>query len=282
MKTRILILLAAIFLFQAVAQREPKSYLLQKAFNVNVPLSSGLRQVLQLKFDGKNPKLEVKLGNKTRSFEFETFMIDAQPQGSILVDDFNFDGLTDIGIPTGIGYGGVNYFYDFYTFEHSSKTFKVMLNPNGDEWCNPQLETKSKTIFTNCKSGPKWYCANFRLYGSKLYLYQSGEMVILEGFPDDKNLSNLLWHVSTFDHNKNLLSSSYFDYETTKTAVRYVPQAKVFLYTAPRDTAISKNYIIKNDRIAILEVKETEAGQWLKVAYHSQKLGWIKRWIRLD
>lgn len=282
MKTRILLLLAICVLFQAFAQREPNRYALAKAFNVTVPLSKTSRQVLQLKFDGKNPKLEVRLGNKTQSLEVDSTMIDTEFHGSILLDDFNFDGFTDVGIPTGTGYGGVNYFYDFYTFERSSQSFKIMPIPNGEEWCNPQLEAKTKTIFTSCKSSPMWYGANFRFYSAKPYLYQSGEMVILEGFSDDKNLSNLLWHVSTFDHNKKVLSSSYFDYETAKTPIRRVPQAKVFLYTQPQNSAITKNYIVKNDVISILEVKETEAGQWLKIAYRSQKLGWIKRWIRLE
>jgi hypothetical protein len=282
MKTRILMLLAAIFLFQAFAQREPKRYTLEKVFNITVPLSRTSHQVLKLKFDGKNPKLEVRLGNKTQSFELDSTMTEAEFHGSLLLDDFNFDGFTDLGIPTGTGYGGVNYFYDVYTFDRLSQSFKIMPEPDGNEWCNPQLESKSKTIFTSCKSGPMWYGTNYRFYRAKPYLYQSGEMAFLEGFPDDKKLSNLLWHVVTFDRNKRILSSSYFDYETTKTAVRYIPQAKVFLYNAPRDTAVTKNYIIKNDRIVILEVKETEAGQWLKIAYHSLKLGWFKRWIRLE
>lgn len=282
MKTRILILLGATLVFQAFAQREPKNYSLEKAFNITVQLSSKTRQVLRLIFDGKTPKLEVKFGNKTQSFAFEDFMLEQDNHGSVIVDDINFNGFVDLGIPTGTGYGGVNYFYNFYTFERLSQTFKVLANPEGNDWCNPQLEAKTKTIFTSCKSGPQWYGANYRFYQAKPYLYQSGEMAFLEGFFDDKNLDNLLWNVITYHHNKQLLSSRCYEYETLQTPVRRVPQAKVFLYLNPKESAITKNYIVKNDRILILELLDTDGGQWLKIAYHSRKLGWIKRWIRLE
>ncbi len=281
MKTRILILLAACLVFNAVAQREPKHYPLLKAFTITVPLSSKTRQVLRLKFDGKNPKLEVRLGNKTQSFAVDSSMINTEFRGSLLLDDFNFDGFGDIGIPTGTGYGGVNYFYDIYTFDRPSQTFKIMPIPNGEEWCNPQLEAKTKTIFTSCKSGPRWYGANFRFYRAKPYLYQSGEMAFLEGFPENKNLDNLLWKVMTYKQNKRILKSRCYQYETMQTPVRRIPQAKVFLHNAPKESAITQNYIIKNDLISILELRDTDSGQWLKIAYHSRKLGWIKRWIRL-
>ncbi len=283
MKIRILILLVICFLFQAFAQREPKQrYSLEKAFSLNVRLSSTSRQMLHLKFDGKTPKLEVQLNNKTQSFEFDSSMIEAESYGSILVDDFNFDGYVDFGVPTGTGYGGVNYFYDFYTFDHFSQTFKPMLNPDGNEWCNPQLESKIKTIFTSCKSGPMWFGANYRFYRAQPYLYQSGEMEFLEGFGDDKNNDSLLWKVVTYNHKKQVLSSRCYEYETMQIPVRRIPQAKVFLYSQPLEGAISKNYIVKNDLISILELRDTDSGQWLKIAYHSRKLGWIKRWIRLE
>jgi hypothetical protein len=282
-KIRILILLAVCFLFQTFAQRDPKSYSLEKAFNIAVRLSSKTRQVLRLKFDGKNPKLELLFGNKTQSFTFDDFMLEPDSHGSVLVDDFNFDGFIDIGIPTGTGYGGVNYFYNFYTFERSSQSFKIMPEPKpiGGDWCNPQLDTRNKTIFTNCKSGPKWYSANYRFYQAKPYLYQSGEMVLLDGFPDDKNESFLLWRETTYHHNKRELGSRLYDYNTTKTPIRRIPQAKVFLYNAPKESEITRNYIVKNDRVWILELKDSDRVQWLKIAYHSRKLGWIKRWIRL-
>ncbi len=282
MKIRILILLIATLVFQAFAQREPKRYSLEKAFYITVPLSSKTRQVLQLKFDGKNPKLEVVLGNKRQSFEMDASTIKTEFHGNILLNDFNFDGFIDIGIPTGIGYGGVNYFYDFYTFDLSSKTFKLMPHPNGDEWCNPQLESKSKTIFTRCKSGPMWYGANFRFFRAKPYLYQSGKMAFLEGVFDDQNRDNLLWKVVTYNHNKQVLNSSCYEYETMQTPMRRISQTKVFLYHHPRESAVTKNYIIKNDLISILDVKDSDSGQWLKIAYHSRRLGWIKRWVRLE
>jgi GW (Gly-Tryp) dipeptide domain len=281
MKTRALMMFAlSILLFQAFAQREPNRYSLEKAFNITMPLSSASRQVLKLKFDGKNPKLEIKLGNKKQFLEFDSLMLEADLHGSLLVDDFNFDGSTDLGIPTGIGYGGVNYFYDFYIFDRSSQTFKYMPSPEPElcGWSNPQLEQKSKTIFTSCKSGPQWFSQNFRFYRSKPYVYQSGEMVILEGFPDN----DLLWRETTFKPDQQVIGSKIFNYGTTKIPVLRIPQSKVFLYNVPQDTAITTNYIVKNDLITILEVKDTDSGQWLKIAYYSRRLGWIKRWIRLE
>jgi hypothetical protein len=127
-----------------------------------------------------------------------------------------------------------------------------------------------------------WYGANYRFYQAKPYLYQSGEMAFLDGFPDDKNLDNLLWHVVTYNRTKQVLGSRCYEYETMKTPKRRILQAKVVLYTRPIQSAVTKNYIVKNDLISILDLKDTNNGQWLKIAYHSQKLGWIKRWIRLE
>ena len=79
--------------------------------------------------------------------------------------DVNFDGQTDIGLLTGVGYGGVNYFYDYYIF--NPITSKLERSNTLKDISNPIIDTSHKTITSSFRSGPQWYTQNFVWDGSR-------------------------------------------------------------------------------------------------------------------
>ena len=278
-----MMLALSILFFSAFAQREPKGFALENAFDITLQISKFTSRKMRLVFDGKHPKLEVTVGNKKQVIQLDPDMLTENSHyRRLFVDDFNFDSFLDIAIPE-LSQDDVNNYNALYIFDRSSKSFKFMPLPEGtncqsETLNNPELEPASKTVFTSCRGGPSWYSEGFRFEHGKPYLRLSREMAFLEGFAEK---DNLLWRETTFDRNKRRIGIKFLDYETAKTPVRRIPKAKVFLYSTPQEEAITSSYIIQNDLITILEVKESDSGQWLKIAYQSQKLGRIKRWIRL-
>jgi hypothetical protein len=259
-----------------IAAPSPRAFGLEKPFSANVNLTS--REKVRLHLDLDKKQLEVRVRGKTQFLEITT--MDDTERGSVLVNDFNFDGFADIALPDGIGYGGVNYFYVLYTFRPSSNRFEPLEFPGDTELCNPELRAQTRTIETDCKSGPKYEFADYRFAHGKPYLYRSAEMVVLDGFDTDQYL---VYAVSVFNPNHKRLRSSISDDPRREEApLRYVPVTRANLYNAPKGNAITTSYIVRGDGVRILDVLETDSGQWLKIAYQSRKLGRIIKWVSFN
>jgi hypothetical protein len=82
----------------------------------------------------------------------------------ILNHDVNFDGHDDVAILTGVGYGGVNIFYDYYIF--NTTTSKLEKSDKLLQVSNPTIDIKSKKITSSYRSGPQWYSKTFKWNGS--------------------------------------------------------------------------------------------------------------------
>jgi hypothetical protein len=78
--------------------------------------------------------------------------------------DLNFDGHNDVGVLVGTGYGGVNYFYDFYLFNPSTN----MLEKNNvlTEFVLTSINPDKKQIFSTYKSGPGYITDTYQWNGS--------------------------------------------------------------------------------------------------------------------
>jgi len=67
-------------------------------------------------------------------------------------NDVNFDGYKDLAVEIGNGYGGVNFFYNFYYFNPTTKKFTEV--PALKSVCNPNFKSDQKQILSSCKDGP--------------------------------------------------------------------------------------------------------------------------------
>lgn len=78
--------------------------------------------------------------------------------------DVNFDGNNDVALMTGVGYGGVNIFYDYYIFNPATNRLEksdILLQIS-----NPEITISAKTITSSFRSGPQWYSQSFTWNGS--------------------------------------------------------------------------------------------------------------------
>ncbi len=269
-----------------LAQRDAKhSYSLTKDFKVTAPLSSRGGTIV-LTASRANKKLEVQIGAKTQTFMLETIDDSGSPaQGDVLVEDFDFDGFNDVGVPSGIGYGGVNNYYDVWRYEPRQKQL-VKLEGESFEVSNPVFDPKNKILLGNARSGPFWYGFAYKFSNNKPWLYRTSNYRNLLVF--DK-LDTYLEQTQIFNKAGGLVANSINDVDKDGNAVpvkRTVP-TKMFLYSAAKESAKTANYIIRGDTVLILEVAgKTEAvaietEQWVKIAYQSKKLGRIVRWLHL-
>ncbi|MBX4210564.1 hypothetical protein KW783_01175 [Candidatus Parcubacteria bacterium] len=78
--------------------------------------------------------------------------------------DVNFDGHNDVGIFSGIGYGGVNIFYDYYLFNPKTEQFEKNSILMG--LSNTQVDAQNKTITSTYKSGPGYDSQTYKFDGS--------------------------------------------------------------------------------------------------------------------
>ena len=256
----------------------PTSFSLEGPFTATVPLNAQRSERVNLRFAPNATQLEVRVRGRVQRLELTK--LGDNTKGDVLVSDFNFDGWADIAVPSGIGYGGVNYFYNLYTFQPSGSRFAPLEFPNDTGLCNPVLRATTRTIETDCKNGPRYYYTDFRFTGGKPYIYRSAEMVLLNAFGSDQYL---VYRIDTFNPSAQLLRSKISDDPHRETApLRYLPMTRAWLYTTPKASAITASYIVRNDPIRILEVLDGEAGQWVKIAYQSRTLGRIVRWIYLE
>ena len=271
--------LAATVLFAlTVGIAASTSFSLEQPFAATVKLSARGAEKVYLRFDPSSPQLEVRVRGHTQRLGLATLA--DSTKGDVKVSDFNFDGWTDIAVPNGIGYSGVNYFYELYAFQPSKSKFVPLEFPGEAGLCNPVIRVATRTIETDCKSGPKNYATDYRFARGKPYIYRSGEMVLLNAFDENNYLT---YAVTTFNSSSQMLRSSISDDPHSEVApLRYLPVPKATLYSAPRASAITPSYIVRNDAIRILSVLDGEAGQWLRIAYQSRTLGRIVRWIFLE
>ena len=199
-------------------------------------------------------------------------------QGQILVDDYDFDGYLDLMIPTATGYGGVNWFYDLYRYQPASRSFRALETDDFD-FCNPEAVPAEKMVKSPCKDGPAWYDDAYKFAAGKLYQYRGTELVHLEGFEGD---DAVVYGHTYYGPEKQVLRRSVAEAANGEATVRRrVPWEKAALYLTPSPQAKGASYLVKGDRVELLEVKQEGERQWVRIAYQSAKAGRMVRWMAL-
>ena len=258
-----------------------QSFRVGSEIKFEVALRKGEASKAQVSLARGSANLRVQVGDKIQALAVGTVADDLEPKGEILAQDFNFDGWVDLAIPMAVGYAGVNYFYDLYTYSPQAAEFVLRKAPSseGPQFCNPQLRTSERMLTTTCKSGPSYAYADYKFDQGRPYLYRTSEVVVLLGFPEDQQLA---YRVQLYDAKGQPQTTTITgDTRDGKPIVRSIPLAKVFLHNAAHVRTRTEMYLVKGDKVEVLEVNPG-APQWLKVAYQSAKLGRIVKWIMLE
>ena len=268
-----------LFILVGIVWAAPQEYPVDQGFNLTVPLRSGSSQRAQISLTRGASEVIVRVGNRTQRLKVGTVAEDFQPRGSVMIADVNFDGWLDVLTPASTGYGGVNYFFDVYTFNPRASRFELLEFPGdgGPQPCNPEPRPKERVLLTNCKSGPAYYTTDYKFLTGKPYVYRTSEMFPFAGFKSD----DLLYKVRVFDTRGRQTRTLWTDDPAIEQpAVRVVTRARLFLHDRPDQASQTHMFIVRGDRVEILDVLEANI-LWVKVAYQSRKLGRLVRWVYL-
>jgi hypothetical protein len=249
------------------------SFPLSAPIATSLPLRAGSGQTVQLRLLRPQKALEVRVGGRVQTFELPTLDFAEISSGDLLVADFNFDGYLDLMIPQDTGYGGVNYFNALYVYDPRARSFAPLNKPLKDDplWCNPVADAQTRTLQTECKSGPVYYGQDFRFVRGRPVLYSDATPAFLSGFGDrDEALLFLI----TVGKTTTLSEAMH----SVKPVMRSLITDRADLYTAPRLSAKTGRFIVRGDRVQVLRVANDG---WCQVVYQSRRAGRIVAWIQV-
>ncbi len=191
--------------------------------------------------------------------------------GLVRVGDLNFDGYNDLAIDTGIGYGGVNVFSRVFFWQPSNGQPNTGQFSDGLDISNFGLNTAKKYLTSEYKSGPFHYQVSYKFDAQGPYKYKEivgpGPVAIVSFFSrSGKRIKRILV-------DPNRLSQD--DYTPAILSIA----EKTYLYSKPVEEAKTKAYLIKGDKVTMLDVSEYPY-QWYKVRYEGKKP--LVRWIKTD
>lgn len=237
---------------------------LQRGVTVNLMPSVPVR--LKLVLSGEhNGTLTTNLGRADQRVPLNCF--DAYT--TLKVQDFNFDGVPDLAVPQNEGYMGVNAYYTLLFTDPKAGKFVARLG----EVSNPEPQYATRTLNTSEKDGPvyrvKTYCP--LLNSPELYLCRSAEISQEVGDGDD-------WNFTWFDPaGKTLLSRPARVGTAYQPEIYAIATAKAFFYSAPTLSSRTAAYVVKNDKVELIELR----GTWARVAFVARNkavaAGWLPR-----
>ncbi len=250
-------------------------------------------QMQETKFDWAKPqsfKIEVSKGNVfDLNFSDNLFKIAVSKQklqilidntkpdndfvgtGLVRVGDFNFDGYNDIAIDTGIGYGGVNVFSRVFFWQPSNGQPNEGQFSQGLDISNFGLNAAKKELTSDYKSGPFHYQDSYRFDAQGVYKYKE----IISPGPVEV--------VSFFNRagkriKRVLVDPSRENQDNYSPATLSIAE-KTYLYSKPVEDGKTKAYLIKGDKVEMLDVSEYPY-QWYKIRYKGKKT--LVRWIKTN
>lgn len=243
---------------------KPLELSLDKSFDRRVDLDSQLRQV-RCQFQGQ-PKLSVTWGKRTQQLPLDTVAEgNPGPRGTVLIADFNFDGRLDLGLPSGIGYGGVNLFYSVFTYQ---KNQFVRLDSKL-AICNPKFSAADKTLLTNSRSGPYWYGTDYRFQSGRGWTWRKRLPVSDDRFTPGDFLLTLF---EEYNPAGRLTSARLSSDPDQWKPVTLQPTQTITLYPSPGAAAQGKKLEI-GEKVSTGRVQQSGAKVYVEV---TPGRGWLE------
>ena len=189
-------------------------------------------------------KIKLKVPEDFEGLEFILKWVDKKDL--ITIDDYNFDGYSDIGIVHSVGYGGTNIFADYHFYDPKSHTYKRYM-----EW-TANLEIAGERLISIMKDGPFWYRYEYKIKDKKPY--KEIEALLLGEFD----------FIEKFNSQGEVISAYYKPTHVTISAKR------AYLYSEPKEDKKTKAYLTKGNKVKILDHKIVLYGM-VKVEYKGKK-----------
>lgn len=215
-------------------------------------------------------------GKQQKLATVDTFEASDQVDHIALIADFNFDGANDVALLDSLGYGGVNYFYSLFLWDKAKNKF----NPFKETLSNPNLNAKNKILTTETRSGPLWYTTKYRVNKGSLYPVAEWAMIPEgEGTLQQVTLKNAKGKVIGHKVIGGQDTQNDDTGEHLPNATAQVSSVQAWLYEAPKPTVRSKMYLIKGDRVSLLNWQQNEADgtSWFLVQFKGAKL--VEKWL---
>jgi len=239
-----------------------KFYPLNQTNTIDLSISPKLKAQLVLNAErvtvqcqGKNIQVLTKVGNL--------------PEGQfpVQIDDFNFDGLTDVAVGESTGSSGLNWFYVVYFFNPKTSLFEKGIEDLGT---GSEIETtpNQKEISGHSKDGSFMTGVSYRFQNDSPYI--ALESVELQG--------SALVAKAYKDPAGKIVQTIVTDYDNKQVKAKVLP-AKAFLYDSPQESAKTKAYVIKDDQVALHKFSGSDWG-WAFVEYKGSKT--IDRWMHTN
>ncbi len=201
-------------------------------------------------------RIELEKSSEFEDMESLESMSNTAYESVITINDYNFDGYNDIGILTGVGYGGVNIFRDYHFYDPKNNVYHRYL----EEVSN--LAIKGTTLISDMRSGMSHYATQYKIKDKKPYKSLEKEEF---GFAD---------YVMEFDDKGKVIKSYYIP-----SHLKIVTE-KAYFYSAASEDKKTKGYVVKGDKVKILDIGIITF-PWIEIEYQGTK-GAYTRWIKME
>jgi hypothetical protein len=196
---------------------------------------------------------------------------------AVLLMDVDFDGYLDVGVLDGVGYGGVNFFWNFFRAD-SERLFV----PVGT-FANPERDDIMGTIRAPSRSGPFWTTDVYRPQGDGLDLVLSrthwGEFDLVT-FPGERKggvvQRGIIPTIAPDPWDAEALEGRGFHQIAISTNPR-----RAYFYDAPDEATRRGAYLVEGDVGRVSDVSQT--GDWFFMLFTNTETGATTTgWMRAE
>ncbi|WP_152529060.1 SH3 domain-containing protein [Stutzerimonas azotifigens] len=189
----------------------------------------------------------------------------------ISLEDMTLDGNPEVVLTHRAG-SNVNVCSEIFRYDFHSNSF-TRLKAGPKQLCN--YYEKDGQIISSYRSGAKWHEDIYSIKGDDFVLEASDSCVGCDHIERTIYLSG--------GRTEHLLVTDNVDYKLRAPLSTTVTSRKAILYEEPSVKSPTKMYLVKGDKVNLIEYTETEnSGFWYKIKYINTKGKIIIAWLNCD
>ncbi|MVN89169.1 hypothetical protein GO986_20750 [Deinococcus sp. HMF7620] len=188
----------------------------------------------------------------------------------VILQDLNFDGLSDLAVLDGIGYGGVNVYYRLYYVDKANQTLRAsQLDPV--EMSQLTADPLSRTLQYSHKSGPGYRVMTLcpLPLEKDFFVCRATDLNPKAQFADD-------WDYTWYDSQGRPVFTHPARIGTDSRPELFTVVRKTFFAPAP-GAKVGRSYVIAGDQVEVLELRSEWAYAKFKNGQGRATVGWLLR-----